>query len=211
MTENPIEIPQAMREKAEQNMKEAHAAYEQLTDFVTKATDAWMSAMPSPMAAGFKDMQSCAMQIAKENAESVFTFAGKMSNAQTFQDILTLQTQFAQDRMQAFTTHTQELLGAIEEMILKLERGALGADKSAMSSNLLAAGFTDARDRAMQIAMEFSESAFTFAGKIGNAQTFQDIVTLQTEFAQDQMQASTTQTQELYKLIGETVQNLRRG
>ena len=94
----------------------------------------------------------------------------RWSNAQTFQDILTLQTQFAQDRMQAFTTHTQELLGAIEEMILKLERGALGADKSAMSSNLLAAGFTDARDRAMQIAMEFSESAFTFAGKMGNAQ-----------------------------------------
>ena len=101
MTENSFEIPQAMREVAEQNMKEAHAAYEQLTDSVTKATDAWMGAMPSPMAAGFKDMQGCAMRIAKENAESVFTFAGKISKAQTFQDILTLQTQFAQDRMQA--------------------------------------------------------------------------------------------------------------
>ena len=28
MTENPVEIPQAMREQAEQNMKQAHAAYE---------------------------------------------------------------------------------------------------------------------------------------------------------------------------------------
>ena len=91
-------------------MKEAHAAYEQLTDFVTKVTDAWISAMPSPMAAGFKDMQGCAMQIAKENADSVFTFAGKISNVQErFQDIVTLQTQFAQDRMQAFATQTQEL------------------------------------------------------------------------------------------------------
>ena len=38
-----------------------------------------MGAMPSPMAAGFKDVQGRAMQIAKENAELVFTFAGKIS------------------------------------------------------------------------------------------------------------------------------------
>jgi hypothetical protein len=36
-------------------------------------------------------------------------------------------------------------------------------------------------------------------------------VTLQTQFAQDRMQAFVTQTQQLYKLIGETVQKLPRG
>jgi hypothetical protein len=66
LTENPFEIPQALRDVAEQNMKQAHAAYEQLTDFVTKAMDAWMGAMPSPMAAGVKDVQGRAMQIATE-------------------------------------------------------------------------------------------------------------------------------------------------
>ena len=211
MTENPVEIPQAMREQAEQNMKQAHAAYEQLTDFVTKAMDAWMGAMPSPMAAGFKDVQGRAMQIAKEDAESVFTFAGKISNVRTPQDIVTLETQFAQDRMQALVTQTQQLLGVIEETIQKWERGAMGAEMSAMPSNLMTAGFKDVRGRAMDIAMEISESAFTFAGKISNAQTFQDIVTIQTQFAQDRMQAFTTQTQQLYKLIGETVQKLPRG
>jgi len=59
--------------------------------------------------------------------------------------------------------------------------------------------------------MEISESAFTFAGKISNAQTFQDIVTLQTQFAQDRMQAFITQTQELHKLIGDTLQKLQHG
>jgi len=127
MTENPSEIPQALRDVAEQNMTQAHAAYEQLTDFVTKAMDAWMGAMPSPMAAGFKDVQGRAMQIAKENAESVFTFAGKISNVRTPQDIVTLETQFAQDRMQALVTQTQQLLGVIEETIQKWERGAMGA------------------------------------------------------------------------------------
>ena len=124
MADNPFEIPQTVRELADQNMKQAHAAYEQLTDFVTKATSAWMGAMPpNPVTSGFKDVQDRAMDFAKENAESAFSFAGKISNAQNFQEILTLQTQFAQDRMRAFVTHTQDLYGVIGEALQKLQRG----------------------------------------------------------------------------------------
>ena len=127
MADNPFEIPQALRDVSEQNLKQAHAAYEQLMDFVTKAMDAWMGAMPSnPVTAGFKDVQDRAMEIAMENAESAFTFAGKISNAKTLQDILTLQTQFAQDRMQAFVTQTQQLYSLIAEAFQKSERGAMG-------------------------------------------------------------------------------------
>ena len=80
MADNPLEIPQALRDMSEQNLKQARAAYEQFTDFVTKTTGAWIGALPSnPMAAVFKDVQDRAMQIAKENAESVFTFAGKIT------------------------------------------------------------------------------------------------------------------------------------
>ena len=81
----------------------------------------------------------------------------------------------------------------------------------AMPSNPMAAILKGAQDRAMDIAMEISELAFTFAGKISKAQTFQDIVTLQMQFAQDQMKAFTTQTQELYKLIGEALHKSERG
>jgi len=102
--------------------KHAHH-FEQLTDFVTKAMDAWMGVLPSnPMAAVFKDVQDRAMQIAKENAESVFTFAGKISNAQTPQDIATLQMQFAQDRMQAFVTQTEEFQRLIGEALQRSAR-----------------------------------------------------------------------------------------
>ena len=124
MADNPFEIPQTMRDLADQNMKQAHAAYDQLTDFVSKSVSAWMGAMPAnPMAASFKDVQEHAMEFAKENAESAFSFAGKISSAQNFQEILNLQTQFAQDRMQAFVTHTQELYGVIGEALQKLQRG----------------------------------------------------------------------------------------
>jgi len=58
----------------------------------------------------------------------------------------------------------------------------------------------------MDIAMENAESTFRFAGKVNNAQTFQEIATLQMQFAQDRMQAFVAQTQELHKLIGEALQ-----
>ena len=124
MADNSFEIPQALRDLTEQNMKQAHAAYEQLAHFMIEAMGAWTDALPAnPTAAAFKDVQERAMEIAMENSESVFTFAGKISNAQTFQDIATLQTQFVQDRMQAFVTQTQAFQRLIGETLQKLQRG----------------------------------------------------------------------------------------
>ena len=202
MADNPLEIPQTLRDVSEQNLKQAHAAYEQLTDFATKATAAWTGALPSnPMAAVFKDVEDRAMQIAMENAESVFTFASKISNVRTPQDIATLETQFAQDRMQAFVTQTQQLFGVIEEAIQKSERGAMGAGMGALPSNI--------QDRAVAIAKKNAESAFTLVEKIAKAQNLQEILTLQARFAQEQMQDYATETQELQRLIGETLQKLQ--
>ena len=123
MAENPVEIPQAMRDVSEQNLQQAHAAYKQLMDFVSKTMNAWMEAIPeNAMSADFKDMQGRAMAIAMENAKSTFTFAGKINNAQTFQEIATLQMQFAQDRMQAFVAQTQELHELIGEALQRSAR-----------------------------------------------------------------------------------------
>jgi hypothetical protein len=212
MADNPFEIPQSLRDVSERNLKQARAAYEQLMDVMTKAMGAWTGAPSNPMAA-VKDVQDRAMQIAMANAESVFTFAGKISNVRAPQDILTLQTQFAQDRVQAFVTQTQQLLSVIEEAIQKSERGAHGAGTDAMPSIPMVADFKDVQDRAVEIAKKNaeSESALALVEKIAKAQNLQEIVTLQTRFAQEQMQACATQMQELHKLIGESVQKLQRG
>ena len=125
MADNPFEIPQALRDMSEQNLKQAHAAYEQLTAFVTKAMSTWTGALRSnPMAPVFKDVQGRAMQIAIENAESVFTLVEKMAKAQNFQEALTLQARFAQDQMQAYAAQTQELQKLIGEALQKLQRGS---------------------------------------------------------------------------------------
>jgi hypothetical protein len=124
MADNPFEIPQPLRDLAEQNIKQAHAAYEQLIDFMTKAVGAWMGAMPaSGMVAGFKEVQDRAAEIAKKNGDSTFALIEKMAKAQNFQEILALQTQFAQDQMKAFTTQTQELYKLIGETAQKSGRG----------------------------------------------------------------------------------------
>ncbi len=123
MAENPFEIPQNMRDLAEQNMKQAHAAYDQLTDFVTKAMGAWMGAMPSnPVASGFKDVQERAVAMAKKNADTAFSVVEQMTKAQNFQEIMTLQTRFAQDQMQNYTAQTQELHKLIGDAVQKTTR-----------------------------------------------------------------------------------------
>jgi hypothetical protein len=124
---------------------------------------------------------------------------------------VTLQTQFAQDRMQAFVTQTQQLFSVIEEAIQKSERGAMDAGMGAMPSIPMVASFKEVQGRAAEIAKKNADSAFALVEKIAKAQNFQEILTLQTQFAQDQMKAFTTQTQELYKLIGEAFQKLPRG
>jgi hypothetical protein len=124
MTDNPLEIPQTLRDLAEENMRQAHAAYEKLIEFVTRSLNAWTSQMPSnPLTAGFKDVQNRAMEFATDNAESAFAFAGKINNARTLEEVLTLQTQFAQDRMQAFVTHTRELSTLIAESVQNSRSG----------------------------------------------------------------------------------------
>ena len=125
MADNPLEIPQTLRDLSEQNLKQAHAAYEQLTAFVTKAMSTWTVALRSnPMAPVFKDVHGEALQIAMENAESVFTLVEKIAKAQNFQEALTLQTQFAQDQMHTYATQMQELQKLIGEAIQKLQRGS---------------------------------------------------------------------------------------
>jgi hypothetical protein len=182
---------------------EKHAHHlEQLTDFVTKAMDAWTGALPSnPMTAVFKEVQGRAMQIAKENAESVFTLVEKIAKAQNFQEALTLQTEFARDRMQAFVTQTQQLFSG--EAIQKSERGAMGTSMGAMPSNLTAR-FKD--ERAVAMAKKNGELAFALVQNIAKAQNVQEILTIQTRFNQEQMQAYATQMQD-----GEALPKLQRG
>jgi phasin family protein len=110
LADNPFEIPHDLRAMMEQNVQQSHAAYEQIADLVTNTIRAWMTVVPTnPMMPGLQDIQNCAMDFAKENAESVFSLARKISSAKSPQEVLALQTEFTQDLMRSLMNQTREL------------------------------------------------------------------------------------------------------
>ena len=109
MTDNPLEIPQAMRDLAEQNIKQAHMPLMSSSRIsrpkpwapgwarcCLKSHDRWLQGGARP----------CRSSV---EAECRVSFrAGRQDHNQNFQEILTLQTRFAQDQIQAVAAQTQE-------------------------------------------------------------------------------------------------------
>jgi hypothetical protein len=98
-----------LRELVEKKVEQARSAYGQLMDAMAQATRAWSTAASTEMASGFKIVQERAIQFAKENAEAGFTLASELANAKDLQEVLRLQSNFAQIRMQSYAQQVQEL------------------------------------------------------------------------------------------------------
>ncbi len=110
MTQNPFDFPQQMRELADKNVEQATAAYGQFTEAMTSAMGMWFKAIPSNEAtSGFKPLQEKAISFANQNAEAGLAHAKELANAKNMQDILNIQTSFAQAQMQNYTKQAQEL------------------------------------------------------------------------------------------------------
>ena len=110
-----FQIPQELREFAEKNVEQARVAYGQLMEFMTQAVRAWSTAPSTVMASGFKVVQERAIQFAKENADAGFTLASELAKAKDLQDILRLQSNFAQTQMHCYARQAQELAGLMAE------------------------------------------------------------------------------------------------
>ena len=103
MTDKPsFEIPPQLRELAEKNIEQARAAYGQYMDFLTQAMNAWSGAPSNAMTSGFKAVQERAIGFAKNNAEAGFALANELNKAKALQDVLKLQSSFAQKQMESY-------------------------------------------------------------------------------------------------------------
>ena len=106
----PFEIPQQFRDMAEKNVEQASAAYGQFMNAMTQAMSMWWGALPpNEMTSGFKTVQDRAVRFAKQNADAGFALASSLTNAKDVQDVIALQTQFAQSQMQTYAQQAQEL------------------------------------------------------------------------------------------------------
>jgi phasin len=110
MAQNPFEFSQQMRELAEKNVEQARAAYGQFMDAMTQAVGMWTKGLPAnELTSGFQAVQERAIGYAKENAEASFSLASDLASAKDVQQVLNLQTHFAQSQIQAYAAQAQEL------------------------------------------------------------------------------------------------------
>jgi len=111
MTKNQaFDIPQQFRELAEQNVEQASAAYGQFMNAMTQAMSMWWTALPAnEMTSGFKAVQDRAVRFAKQNADAGFALASSLANAKDIQDVIALQTHYAQSQMHTYGLQAQEL------------------------------------------------------------------------------------------------------
>ena len=116
VSKSPFELPEPFRELAEKNVAQARAAYGQFMDAMAQAMDMWSKAMPSnDVTSGFKVAQERAIRFAKQNAEAGFALASELANARNIQDVLAIQSRYAQTQMQAYALQAQELGRLITE------------------------------------------------------------------------------------------------
>ena len=105
-----FEIPQHLRDFVERNVAQTRTAYDQFMDTMAQATGAWIAAMPSnEMTSAFKVVQDWATRSAKQNAEAYFALASELTNANDIQDLLVIQSRYAQTQIQAYVLQAQEL------------------------------------------------------------------------------------------------------
>lgn len=110
MTQNPFELPKEMREMTEKSIEQAEAAFRQFTDAMTQAMGMWTKAIPAnDVTSGFAVVQDRAVRFAKQNAESAFSLASDIAKAKDMQEVLSLQSRYAQTQMQSYALQTQEL------------------------------------------------------------------------------------------------------
>jgi len=122
MARDPFEFPQHLRELTETNVGQARAAYAQFVDAMTQAMSLWLKAMPqNEMTAGFKAVQERGIRFGKQNIEAGLNFASDLANATSLQDMLDIQTTYAQTQVIIFSCQAQELARLMAEAAKNLQ------------------------------------------------------------------------------------------
>jgi hypothetical protein len=107
-TTQKFEIPEELRQLAEDNVERARKLYLQYMEGVSEAMGLW-SASPSDTASpAFNEVRERAIQIPRENADAAFKLAKDVANAKDLQELVTLQTRYVQSQMKLYAQQTQQ-------------------------------------------------------------------------------------------------------
>lgn len=103
-----LEVPEAVRKMAEQNIAQAREAYDR---FMTMARQAqqMMNNSSGFMTDAAKDLQSRAMQYTEANMEAGFDFVTELSKARDLKEYLEIQARHTQRSIKTYGEQAQEL------------------------------------------------------------------------------------------------------
>ena len=125
MTTNPFQMPEQIREMAEKNVEQARAAYGQFMDAMTQAMGMWSKGIPeNQMTSGLKVVQDRAIGFAKQNAEAGLALAGDIAKAKDINEIMSMQSRYAQTQMQSYALQAQELGRLMTEAVQGMQSKA---------------------------------------------------------------------------------------
>lgn len=109
MHENPqFEIPEGVREMAQQNVEQARSAYAQFMDMARQAQE-MVTKSQGAMATSAMEIQARALRFAEENIDANFKFAADLAKARDLKEYLEVQSRYAQKQMQVYAQQAQEL------------------------------------------------------------------------------------------------------
>ena len=109
MNNKPFEIPEAMRELSERNVKQAQNAYQQFIETVHNA-QATAEKSSGAVTGGTHNIQSLIMKFTEQNISASFSFASRLTNASNIQEAMQIQQTFAQEQIKNYTNQTQEIV-----------------------------------------------------------------------------------------------------
>lgn len=103
MTTTPkLEVPEAMRDFADQSVSQARKAFDTFMTNAQSTVGKMEDSASSAKAAG-TDMQNEAMSFAEEQVSSAFDLAQKMVRAKDAQELMELQATYMRQQMEAVT------------------------------------------------------------------------------------------------------------
>jgi hypothetical protein len=90
----PFDVPQKLRQLAEENVERARQLYLQFIESVAQTMAVWGMPPSDTIASGFDRVRARAVRFAKENADASFKLAREIANAKDLQELLSLQTRY---------------------------------------------------------------------------------------------------------------------
>ena len=112
-----FEIPQELRQLAEDNVERTRKLYLQFMEGISQA---WLTPSADRAPPGFNEIRERAIKITRENADAAFNLARDVANAKDLQELVTLQTRYVQSQMKWYAQQTQEF----GRLMAKALRGA---------------------------------------------------------------------------------------